>query len=80
MILQTTKNKKEPLAHNTSVITPVVFCNFIVLLSQSTSWTCGRMHKKIENVFRKFSDLNPLISEIREINQQLLSGKRQLVA
>ena len=63
---------------NYSRVAPVVLCNFMILLSQSTSWTFRRMHKKIANLLGKFSDLNPLIPKIRIINQQLLSEKDNL--
>ena len=62
----------------THALAPVVLHNFMILLSQCTSWTCRRMHKKIANLLGKFSDLNPLIPKIRIINQQLLSEKDNL--
>ena len=60
VILQTTENENEPLPHNTSVIASVYVCDFITLLSKSTSWTCNRMQKKIADVLLKFCDLKPL--------------------
>ena len=59
MILQTRENCKEPLSYNKGVMAPVVFRDFTIFLSQSTSLTFKRMQKKIANVLLKFSDLKP---------------------
>ena len=61
-------------------MTPLVFYDFIILLSQNTSLTFERMQEKMTNVLLKFSDLKPPFPEIRGINQQVSSENRQLVA
>ena len=60
VILLTRENGKEPLPYNICVMVPVVFRDFIILFSQSTSWSSNRMQKKIAHVLIKILDLKPL--------------------
>ena len=69
MILQSRENWKEPLPYNKGVVVPVVFGDFVILFSQSTSLTFKSMQRKIVNVLLKFSDPTPPSSEIWMITQ-----------
>ena len=71
--------KKEPLPYDTSFMELVVFCDFIILLSKSTSWTCNKMQKKIVWCAFKTDRPETPTPKIRGVNQQFFSEEKQLV-
>ena len=61
----TKKNWKEPLPNNTGIMEQLFFRDFIILLSQITSFAFKRTQKKSANVLLKSSNLKLLFPEIR---------------